>query len=177
MTTFEILQVVIGAGMLVVTGIALVVAIGQLRAASGQLQAIATASQLSARANQNSNILAVIALESSIADARYHYTESVARLASLPTPPDPKALEFATAIYEAAGEQYLNAADRLCACIIRGQVDEVVYRRDYRPWIAEIVKGFAKEFGAGTRHQNILTVHRAWSDDKSAIDPTIQTPS
>ncbi len=174
MTYFEWIQVVLQAGMLGAAGWALIIARGQLKSASSQLKEMAEASKASARANENANIMAVLALESSIADARYHLIESAAKLNQYED--DEKAFEFAQAVYEAAGEQYLNATDRLCACIIRKQVDEQVYRRDYRLWVAEIVDKYQSELGPGTRHQNILTVHKAWSDDKSAVDPTIKTP-
>ena len=169
MTTYEMIQSVVGLGMLTTA----VVGVGVgLR----QLVAIAKSARQSARANQNSNFLAVITLEGAIADARYRYTQSMAYLGKLGPTPDLNAVEFANAVKEAAEEQYLNTMDRLCACIIRGQVNEEVYRRDYRNWITEVVKGFADEFGPDTRHHNILTVHEAWRDDKSAIDRTIMPP-
>jgi len=84
---------------------------------------------------------------------------------------DGVALKFAQLRYDERKEQYLNAADRLCACIVRGEVDENQYRQDYRPWIGEIVKQHADKLGPDTRHRNIMKIHNAWSEDKSAAGP------
>jgi len=174
---YELAQIILGSGMLLVTGAAVGVAYCQLKAANKQLEGIATASKQTARANQISNVMAVIQLESSIAEARYHYTEALARFATLGDTPDPKALDFAKAIKAAAEEQYLNTVDRLCTCIIRRQVDEEVYRRDYRKLICtDLVKDFKEYLGVGTRYPNIVAVQQAWDNDKSAVDPTIKPP-
>jgi hypothetical protein len=170
MTAYEWTRIALESGLLLTGGVGVYIA-------AKQLTSIAESSRHSVRANQNANFMAVIALESALADARKGTVEAAARVAGLGDNPDKQAVEFAGMMLQEAEEQYLNVTDRLCCCIIRGQVDETIYRRDYRPWIAEIVTKFRSELGSDTRHPNILKVHAAWSDDKSAVDLSLGTPS
>ena len=170
MTEYEWARVVLESGILVTAIIGVCIA-------AKQLASIAKSSRQEVRANENANFMAVIALESSLADARKRLVEAVTRIEGLGENPAKEAVEFAEMMIEEAKEQYLNVTDRLCTCIIRGQVDEKIYRRDYRPWIAETVTKYSSDLGPSTRHPNIMKVHVAWSDDKSAIDHTIGTPS
>lgn len=158
---------------LVISCVSAVIALGalfyagfQLRGLKEQTERSAEANLLSAESNNFAALMAVLELENSVASARVRVSEGAARLSSVDRDADPKAFEFATLIYQEAVEQYLNATDRLCSCIIRGFVDEETYRKDYRFWFAEIVKAYASSFGADTRHPNILKVHQAWQDDR-----------
>lgn len=177
MSPYEIAQVIIASLMVVLAVIGAGLGLRQLGVANRQLTELADAGRHSIRANQNANIMAVVALEAAVADARERVASAATRVAGLATSTEPTMVELVGALYDEAVEQYLNATDRLCSCIIRGVVDECVYRRDYQAWVAEIVKKHEKHLGAATRHANILRVHEAWRDDRKALDPSIPTPS
>jgi len=170
MTEFEQLSVIADFGLLLASIAAVIIA-------GIKLGSISSSSKTSARANQNANIMAVLSLEKSLADARYNIVKATHRVSELDDSSDSKALEFAELLFNEAKEQYLNVADRLSACIIRGQVDEDVYRRDYRSWVNDIMSSYPEELGANTRHPNIVKVYQAWNDDISAVDSSILTPS
>jgi len=120
-----------------------------------------------AEANRLSNAMAVVSLEEMLRAARKDLaTVSLSIVANENTPGHDFAHD--KLVMEERIEQYLNVADRLCSYIRRGYIDEATYRQDYRQFIAEIVKQYTNYFGADTRHPNILYVHRAWSEDRSA---------
>jgi hypothetical protein len=150
----------------VVTAIGLGLVVVQLRRGAKELE-------LSGEANKNSNLMAVLALESSLSDARSKLAEVASQMALIANESkdnegeEPVALTIVRLHYNERVEQYLNSADRLCACIIRGYVCETQYRQDYRPWISEIVKKHVDRLGPDTRHRNILKVNEAWSEDRN----------
>ncbi len=139
----------------------------------GQLREMKNSLRVGVEANKTSNLMAVLALEEGLARSRAELSDA-AREAALIADEESEAADETTGLklaklrYDEKKEQYLNAADRLCACIIRGYVDEETYRQDYRPAIAEIVSQHRDRLGPDTRHRNILKVNDAWAQDKSA---------
>ena len=128
-----------------------------------------------------SSLMAVLALEDAVAQSRAEYSralvdaarfkEQLQRLSE--TERKPAELFLAILEHQIAEkvEQRLNALDRLCACIIRGDVDEERYRQDYRGGIQDAMDGHTDMLGSNTRHPNIVKVHDAWRSDRSAVDP------
>lgn len=163
MSNYETWALTISAGVLI-SGVVF---------AGFQLRQLVLSSRQTAEANKIANLMAVIDLERSIAEARYRIAAAVARLGECPQDPEDRDFKIAKALYAEAKEQYLNVSDRLCSCIIRGLVDEEIYRRDYRQWVVETVAQHREQLGPDTRHRNILEVHEKWSEDKSARDPSI----
>jgi hypothetical protein len=147
--------------------IVIVTALGSLGTAGGaflvwgQLKTMVEQSRLAA-------LMAVLTLEESIARARSEMSAAATEAGKLASDKmaDIRLVELANARYDEKIEQYLNATDRLCACLVRKLVDEATYRQDYRQGLVDIVSHHAKRFGADTRHRNILKVHQAWSEDK-----------
>jgi hypothetical protein len=111
----------------------------------------------------------VLTLEDSIARARRDFTESIAALAAANSNPGGSDLKLVELTMRERLEQYLNCFDRLCAFVRRGHINEAVYRKDYRDTVIELVANHPNLFGANTRHRNILFVHDAWKDDRSAM--------
>lgn len=136
----------------------------------------AEANELAAQANKNANLVTVLTMENSLWSARLRVAEAATqqmdaarRHKEEDSETSDQLLKNAQLVYDEAKEQYLNVLDRLCACIVRGFVDEEVYRRDYRELIAETIRDHAPAFQVGTRHYNVVTVHEAWRDDRSAV--------
>jgi hypothetical protein len=136
-----------------------------------QLRGVRKQVELGVTANQTSNLMAVLAIEEGVARSRAELSDAsyqIGLLQNQPETAESESLRFAELRLEEKIEQYLNSWDRLCACIIRGNVDEETYRQDYRPGLAEIVSQHKDKLGPDTRHHNILKVHQSWAQDKSA---------
>lgn len=170
MTFYEIATIVISFVSVIVatTGIYLIYR---------QLQAMVASIQIAIDDNKNSNLMTVLALEESVSKCRVAMSEAAVKAALIADDEKRKniteasiALTLAKLQYDEKTEQYINALDRLCSCIVRGYIDEEQYRQDYRNGIAETIKNHKEFFGADTRHHNILAVHTAWSQDKLACE-------
>lgn len=150
--------------------------VGALSMATAALAAVfglpALYSQLkrAAQANETSSLMMVLTLEDSIARARRDLAEALAALAAASAINSAPNVHLATLTMKERLEQYLNCFDRLCAFIRRGHINEIVYRKDYRDTVIELVTNYPAHFGADTRHRNLLFVYGAWKDDRSATD-------
>ena len=145
---------------LVMKGIGIALTIGGLGFAGYQLLN-------AAKAYENSNLMTVVTLEAQLAGARYRVAEVMDRIASIDKN-NTEDIKLAKLFYDEAVEQYLNVADRICSCFVRGFVKEEIFRKDFRPWVEETTVKFQDKLGPGTRHANIVKVKEAWADDKSA---------
>jgi hypothetical protein len=164
MTSFESWSVALFLAQDLIAAVGLFALFWQLRGATEQIK-------LGVTANQTSNLMAVLAIEEGVARSRAELSDASYQIGLMQDEPgamESEALRFARLRLDEKIEQYLNSWDRLCACIIRGNVDEQTYRQDYRPGLAEIVTQYRDKLGPDTRHHNILRVHQAWAQDKSA---------
>jgi hypothetical protein len=134
----------------------------KLSAASNEIAA--GAAKTAAEAATLSAAMAVVALEQAVVAARRALTEIINRVNVDPATPGGEELLAAEL------ELYLNQLDRLCSYIRRGHIDEKIYREDYRLLLVETVRDYKVSFGPDTRHHNIVKVHDAWRDNKSARD-------
>ncbi|HEX5753712.1 MAG TPA: hypothetical protein VFZ09_46410 [Archangium sp.] len=154
-------------------------AVGALVFTGLQLKGVADSARTGAEASRISSLMAVLQLEEGIRSARRRWAEAagqamkIANAVKSANPPSDDEINGAKALLAESAEEYLNTMDRLCACIVRGLVNEDVYRRDFRNWIDETVREFPDDFRAGTRYFHVLRCHNQWKDEKSAKDPTV----
>lgn len=169
-------------GSLIISGISVLVAGGGLYFVYCQLEAMVKSikvaienNKLALESNKNANLMTVLALEGLIAESRAELATALAQMALIideekrtHVAGSEKTVAFSIAELRVKErkEQYLNALDRLCACIIRGYIDEKQYRQDYRGGIADAMRDHGELLGNNTRHLNIVTVHIAWSKDE-----------
>lgn len=59
-------------------------------------------------------------------------------------------------------ESWLNAADRLAFCILKGYWSERDWKTEYRDYIASLVTAHEEKFGASTAFTNILDINNKW---------------
>jgi uncharacterized phage infection (PIP) family protein YhgE len=136
----------------------------KLNAAMNEIAA--EAGKTAAEAAKLSAAMAVVTLEQAIVAARRELSavaNHIQEQAPMITTADE--LRLANEL-----ELYLNQLDRLCSYIRRGHIDEKIYREDYRLTLVETVRDYRSNFGPDTRHHNIVKVHDAWRDNKSARD-------
>lgn len=153
----------------VATGAGVVVGFFGLIFIHKQLARMAEANSKMAEANKLANAMAVVTIEEALRSARAELAEASLAVVSNANVPGRDIEPYRLAMEEKT-ERYLNVFDRLCACIRRGIIEETTYRQDYRRGIAETIDQHKTKFGPDTRHANILHVHRAWSEDRSARD-------
>jgi hypothetical protein len=60
-------------------------------------------------------------------------------------------------------ENWLNAADRLAFCILKGYLEERDWASEYRPYFANLVRKHRDQFGPDTIYTNIKDLHDRWA--------------
>jgi|ERR1035438_5117190 hypothetical protein len=64
--------------------------------------------------------------------------------------------------FECALENYLNAMDRLCYCVLHGFLEDKDWRAEYRNYINNAVKEFPNKFDAASPYRNIKSLNDKW---------------
>ena len=160
MTLYETISIGISGTGVIAAIIAAIVYYAQLKKMN---ESVKTA----ADANSIATLNAVINLEKTITDNRNRLSQTAAEVSKLSSDTDTQHKQTVILVFNEARENYLNSMDRLCACIIRGQIPEVDYRKDYINAINEIVthKNYNELMGVGTRYRNIVKLYEKWADE------------
>ena len=74
----------------------------------------------------------------------------------------PEELKAICAVFECAKEDYLNAVERLCFCLLKGYVPEENWAAEYRNYLLNIIKQFPHAFGPASPYTNIKDLHEQW---------------
>lgn len=59
-------------------------------------------------------------------------------------------------------ENYLNIFDRLCFYIIHKKLSDDDFRTEYRDMLSDVIKDYKEQFGADTRYNNMVKLHKRW---------------
>lgn len=118
------------------------------------------------------NLGTVLTIERNLADARELFTQAIAEHNKVRDKEEEGSDPFmhSKSAMLARRENYLNAMDRLCACIIRKLIPEKEAKMDYMQNVIDTVKAHSDMFGPDCRHTNIKKVRDRWYDQKSAVE-------
>lgn len=61
-------------------------------------------------------------------------------------------------------ENYLNALDRFCYCIIHNYISDRDWKTEYRDVVFEIVDNKPEKFGVNSRFKNTIKIYKKWKD-------------
>ena len=59
-------------------------------------------------------------------------------------------------------ETWLNSADRLAYCILKGYLKERDWRAEYRAYFAQLIQDHSTFFGPSTIYTNLLDLNNKW---------------
>lgn len=59
-------------------------------------------------------------------------------------------------------ENWLNAADRLAYCILRGYLSERDWKNEYRDFFRGLAKEYESSFGPATKYTDIVDLNHKW---------------
>lgn len=62
-------------------------------------------------------------------------------------------------------ENYLNALDRFCYCIIHNYISDRDWKTEYRDVVFEIVDNRPEKFGVNSRFRNTIKIFKKWKDE------------
>lgn len=66
---------------------------------------------------------------------------------------------------ETSFENYLNALDRFCYCIIHNYISDRDWKIEYREVVFEVVKNRPEKFGVESRFRNTIKIYNKWIEE------------
>ncbi len=134
----------------------------QLSVAVQALNKMAEANSLTAKANQSSdeagevvNLMAVMALENTLAEATLRAEEAQ------------RDADEKTELYSLYA---LDVTDRFCHCLRLGFIDEAIYKEDYRIKIDRMIANNPTRWNEAFRYIHLQSVIFAWRAGNNATD-------
>jgi hypothetical protein len=110
------------------------------------------------------SLMAVLQMESEMNIRKQRVDEINGRIMEegIRSPPNAALLAELNGQHGAAIENWLNSADRLAFCIIKGYVPAKDWKAEYRTYLNQLVVGMPQRFNAGTRFRNIVDLDNQW---------------
>lgn len=113
-----------------------------------------------------SSLMAVLEIETQMNERKVHFDQCSAavkqgRLDALSN----DAMLIRASLFESAKENYFNAMDRLCYCILRGYLEDKDWRAEYRDAIHNVIKGFPDNFNEASPFRNIKQLNSKWQSE------------
>ena len=66
---------------------------------------------------------------------------------------------------KSARENYFNALDRLCFCILKDYLSDKDWRADYRNVLMQAITNFPEDFGEASPFRNIKKLNAKWQNE------------
>ena len=131
--------------------------------AARQLSKMAESIEKASRSNDLAVLDMVLKIEDSINERKARVDEITYRIQANAGVLTTESAGLLQAQLNSAVESYLNAMDRLCACIIRGTIPEKDYKEDYVEALPALIETYNKHFkGIERRYKNILDLRERW---------------
>ena len=110
-----------------------------------------------------SSLMAVLEIETQMNERKVHFDEcsSKVKLGRVDKIGE-EALKIRAELYRSAKENYFNALDRLCYCILREYLSDKDWCAEYREYIHNAVKEFEADFGQASPFRNIKKLDEKW---------------
>ncbi|MEX6627641.1 hypothetical protein [Tenacibaculum salmonis] len=117
----------------------------------------------------NSTLMTVLELENELIKRKISWDDTCFKLREYSInlnkeEPNKDVLELLIDKKKISFENYLNALDRFCYCILHNYISEKDWRTEYRDVIFDIVRNNPEEFNAGNRFRNTIKIHDKWKD-------------
>ena len=114
-----------------------------------------------------SSLMAVLEIETQMNERKMHFDQCSAdvRLADVENAPS-EVKKIRAALFNSAKENYLNAMDRLCFCILKEYLRDKDWRAEYRNVLKQTVEKFATtDFTEASPFRNIKKLNSKWQDE------------
>lgn len=110
-----------------------------------------------------SSLMAVLEIETQMNERKVHFDECSANVRLGKTEGASKdSMIIRADLFNTAKENYFNALDRLCYCILHGYLQDKDWRAEYRNTIHNVIHNFPDDFNEASPFRNIKELNRKW---------------
>ncbi len=121
---------------------------------------------------RNSTLMTVLELENELIRRKVTWDSTSFELRQYSIDIDMKKLKLNEDVVElindkekTALENYLNALDRFCYCIIHNYISDRDWKTEYRDVVFEIVDNRPEKFGVNSRFRNTVKIYKKWKEE------------
>lgn len=104
----------------------------------------------------------VLQLESEMNARKEKVDESATRVRLEAAREDSCELEIFTDAMKVCVENWINSADRLAFCILRGYLKERDWQSEYRDYFANLIQNHTEFFGPASIYTNLIDLNHKW---------------
>lgn len=108
------------------------------------------------------NVVLQLEVEMNARRAKVNEAATRVRLEAERTDTDGETLTILTDDMHSCLEGWLNSADRLAYCILKGYLKERDWRSEYRGYFADLITNHSEYFGVSTIYTNLLDLNNKW---------------
>ncbi len=151
--------------------ISLLVAIGALYFAFSQIKQMNSQLKNMNNTFKNSTLMTVLELENELIrrkvnwdDANFQIREYQISLEKKEKP-NKEIIELLQDKLGTSFENYLNALDRFCYCVLHNYISDRDWKTEYREVVFDIVNNNPEEFNVNTRFRNTIKTFQKWKDE------------
>ena len=116
---------------------------------------------------QMSSLMAVLEIETQMNERKVHFDQCSAdmRLANHDPNKKTEVLRIRADLFNSAKENYFNALDRLCFCILKNYLSDKDWRAEYRNLIKQAIDTHTPDFDEASPFRNIKTLNKKWQSE------------
>ena len=151
--------------------ISILIAIGALYFAFNQIKQMNSQLTNMNDTFRNSTLMTVLELENELIrrkvswdDASFQLREYEINLVKKEKP-NKDIVELLQDKYATSFENYLNALDRFCYCVLHNYISDRDWKTEYREVVFDIVNNNPEEFKVNTRFRNTIKIFQKWKDE------------
>lgn len=111
------------------------------------------------------SLMAVLEIETQMNERKVHFDKCSAdiRLGRERNQPDGE-MKILADLFNSAKENYFNALDRLCYCVLKEYLTDKDWRAEYRNVLMKTIEEFQDDFGEASQFRNIKKLNAKWQE-------------
>jgi len=151
--------------------ISLLIAIGALYFAFSQIKQMSSQLKNMNDTFRNSTLMTVLELENELIRRKVSWDDASFELREYhiglekKEKPNKNVVELLQDKYGTSFENYLNALDRFCYCVLHNYISDRDWKTEYRDVVFDIVRNNPEEFKVNTRFRNTIKIYEKWKDE------------
>jgi hypothetical protein len=112
------------------------------------------------------SLMAVLEIETQMNERKVHFDKCSAEVRMARHRDEPEAaIRIHAALFSSAKENYFNALDRLCFCILKDYLIDKDWRAEYRNAVQNVITTHPDDFNEASQFRNIKNLNKKWQEE------------
>lgn len=113
-----------------------------------------------------SEVMMVLEIESQMNERKSAWDESTLNMVKAEKKGESEdIMEVIISYHKTTKENYFNALDRMCFCVLKGYLEEKDWKTEYRSLLQNTIKECEGDFGEASPYRNIKKLNNKWQSE------------